>query len=161
MLFDYILYAAIAFWVYQDAKKRKNHTIGWPLGTFLIGPIVLPVYLAKRNLKAGEVREGGTAWNILRYFAIFWTLTMAVAIGAGLLNASNVAQQAASEAEQAGIVVGAGIGVSMLAFLWFIVLVSALVLGLFLKKSSVVEKGPTGALALELSSPEENTPEGR
>lgn len=156
MLLDYILFAAIAYWVYRDAKTRKNNAIGWSLGTFIIGPIVLPVYLAKRNLKAGEVREGGTAWNILRYFAIFWTLAVAIAIGGGLLNASNMAQHATSEVEHVGMVIGTGIGVGLLVFIWFIVLVAALVLGMFLKKTSVIEKGPTGALALGVPETRDN-----
>jgi hypothetical protein len=38
---------------------------------------------------------------------------------------------------------------SMLMGLWFFVMVGALVIGLFVKKTSIIEKGPTGALALE------------
>jgi len=46
----WILWLLIAIWVLFDAKKRRNNMIGWPIGTFLLGVIVLPVYLAKRNL---------------------------------------------------------------------------------------------------------------
>jgi len=56
-------------------------------------------------------------------------------------------QKAGSEAEQAGAAIGATLGLGMIFGLWFIVLVGALVLGLFLKKSGIVEKGPTGPLA--------------
>lgn len=143
----FILYAVIAVWVFTDAKKRMNHIVGWPLATFILGPIVLPVYFAKRNLKADEIREGGTGWNVLKNFALFWTITMVVAGIAGMVSVSDVVQKAGSEAEQAGAAIGATLGLGMIFGLWFIVFVGALVLGLFLKKSSIVEKGPTGPLA--------------
>ena len=142
----FVLYAIFAVWVFIDAKKRMNHVVGWPLTTILLGPIVLPVYFAKRNLKDGEVREGGTGWNVLKNFALFWTITMVVAGIAGMVGVSDVAQQATSGAEQAGVAIGATLGLGMIFVLWFIVLMAALVLGMFLKKSSIVEKGPTGAL---------------
>lgn len=143
----FILYAVFAVWVFTDAKKRMNHIVGWPLATFILGPIVLPVYFAKRNLKKDEIREGGTGWNVLKNFALLWTITMVVAGIAGMVSVSDVVQQAGSEAEQAGAAIGATLGLGMIFGLWFIVLVGALVLGLFLKKSSIVEKGPTGPLA--------------
>ncbi|MFC1561661.1 hypothetical protein ACFL4Q_01530 [candidate division KSB1 bacterium] len=143
----FVLYAIFAVWVFFDAKKRMNQVVGWPLATFLLGPLVLPVYIAKRNLKEGEVREGGTGWNVLKNFALFWTITMVVAGVVGIVGISEVAQQTTSEAEQAGVAIGATLGLGMIFILWFIVVVAALVLGMFLKKSSIVEKGPTGPLA--------------
>src|SRR5258708_28900846 len=76
-----VLYGIFALWVLQDGLSRKLATsaAGWTLGTLLLGPIILPVYLAKRPLKKGEVREGGTAWNILKNFAVLWTVLMAIA----------------------------------------------------------------------------------
>lgn len=144
----FILYLVIAIWVFIDAWKRQNSYVVWALPTVVIGPLVLPVYLAKRNLKAGEVREGGMAWNILKNFAVLWTLTMIVAAIAGMVGVSEM--DATSEAEQAGQAIGAALGLGMLGFLWFIVLVGALVLGFFLKNTSIVEKGPTGPLAAML-----------
>lgn len=67
----FVLYLAFAVWVFADAKKRMNHPMGWPAATLVLGPVVLPVYFAKRNLKAGEVREGGTGWNVIKNFALF------------------------------------------------------------------------------------------
>jgi hypothetical protein len=143
----FVLYAICAVWVFIDAKKRLNHVIGWPVATFLLGPIIVPVYLAVRNLKEGEVREGGTGWNVMKYFALFWTVTMIVAAIAGMVSVSEVAERATSEAEQAGVAIGATLGLGMLFVLWIIFLGGALILGVFLKKSSVIEKGPTGPLA--------------
>ena len=77
--------------IHIDAKKRLNHPVGWPAATLVLGPVVLPVYFAKRNLQAGEVREGGTGWNVIKNFALFWTLTVAVGAVAGMVNVGQVA----------------------------------------------------------------------
>lgn len=138
----------IAVWVFVDARQRKDdQPLAWALGTFLLLIVCLPYYLAKRNLKAGEVREGGTAWNLLKGFAAIWTLAMLLAGLAGLVQAGNVVNQASSEAEQAGAAIGSMLGLGLIGGLWFVGVAGALLLGLLLKKSSVVEQGPTGALA--------------
>lgn len=143
----FALYLAFAVWVFIDARKRLNHPIGWPAATAVLGPVVLPVYFAKRNLKTGEVREGGTGWNVIKNFALFWTLTVAVGAIAGMVNAGQVADRATTQAQKAGAALGATLGMGMIFVLWFVVLAAALILGLFLKKSSIVEHGPTGPLA--------------
>ena len=142
-----MLYLAFAVWVFTDAKKRMNPPMGWPAATLVFGPVVLPVYFAKRNLKAGEVREGGTGWNVIKNFALFWTLTVTVGAIAGMVNAGQVADRATTQAQKAGAALGASLGMGMIFVLWFAVLAAALILGLFLKKSSIVEHGPTGPLA--------------
>jgi hypothetical protein len=143
----FVLYLAFAVWVFTDAKKRLNHPVGWPAATLVLGPVVLPVYFAKRNLQAGEVREGGTGWNVIKNFALFWTLTVAAGVMAGMVNAGQVADRATTQAQKAGAALGASLGMGMIFVLWFVVLAAALILGLFLKKSSIVEHGPTGPLA--------------
>jgi len=143
----FLIYAIVAAWVFFDAKKRGNNAPAWAAATFILGVIIAPYYLAKRYLLAGETREGGVAWNILRYFALFWTLTMILAAIGGIGAISSSAPTHGNEYEQAGYAIGATIGIGMILTLWFIVLVAALVLGMFLKKSSIVEKGPTGPLA--------------
>lgn len=146
----WILNIAIALWVFFDARSRKmDQPVLWAIGTCILMIVVIPFYFAKRPLKHGEVREGGTGWNVTRAFAIFWTLFMFVAGVAGMVAAGDVVNQASSSAEQTGAAIGTAMGIGMILGLWFIVMVGALVIGLFLKKSSIVEKGPTGALALE------------
>ena len=141
---------AFALWVFFDARSRKmDQSVLWAVGTFLLMIFVIPCYFAKRPLKDGEVREGGTAWNVLKSFAIFWTVFMSAAGVSGMMVASDVANKASSGAEQAGVAIGTAVGMGMVVGLWFVVMVGALVFGVFLKKSSIVEKGPTGALALE------------
>ncbi len=41
--------AAIAFWVYTDAKKRPMNAILWAIGTFLVCIVFLPLYLILRK----------------------------------------------------------------------------------------------------------------
>ena len=143
----FILYLLFAIWVFIDAQKRKSNFITWSLATAILGPIVLPVYFAKRPLKAGEVREGGTAWNVLKNFAILWTITMAIAAFWGMVAVSKEFSTMRNEYEQAGAAIGTALGFGMIIALWFFPMVGAVVLGFVLKKSSVVEKGPTGPLA--------------
>jgi len=146
-MFYWIVYGLFAIWVFVDGQKRKTSAIPWAIGTALLGPIVLPVYVAKRPLKAGEVREGGTAWNVLRNFALFWTILMAVAAFWGMVSVSGQTSTLETDAERAGAAIGTAIGFGLIGALWFFPMVGALVLGLFLKKSTVVENGPTGPLA--------------
>lgn len=144
----FVLYLIFAVWVFIDAKKAPQSSGGLArrdLGARSSG--TLPVYFAKRNLQAGEVREGGTGWNVIKNFALFWTLTVAVGVVAGMVNAGQVADRATTQAQKAGAALGATLSMGMILVLWFLVLAAALILGLFLKKSSIVEHGPTGPLA--------------
>jgi 4-amino-4-deoxy-L-arabinose transferase-like glycosyltransferase len=146
-MFYIIMFGLFAIWVLIDALKRKAKAIPWAIGTAMLAPIVLPVYIAKRPLKPGEVREGGTGWNVLRSFALFWTVLMAVAAVWGMVAVSEHTATLQTEVERAGAAIGTALGLGMIAALWFFPLAGALVLGLFLKKSSVVEQGPQGPLA--------------
>ena len=147
----WVLNFAIALWVFFDARSRKmEQPILWGIGTLLLMIIVIPFYFAKRPLKTGEIREGGTGWNVIKTFAIFWTVTMFVAGIMGMNAASNVVTKASSNAEQAGAAIGTALGFGMILGLWFMVVVGALVIGLFLKKSSIIEEGPTGPLAVQI-----------
>lgn len=142
----FIVYGIIAIWVLFDAKKRKNNMFGWGIGTLFIGPILLPFYFAKRNLKKNEVREGGTGWNVLKNFALVWTITMFIFGITGFIGSSSVINQSATGAEQVGAVIGTGLGMGIIFLAWFVPMISALIIGMFLKKSSVVEEGPSGDL---------------
>lgn len=146
----WVLNVIIALWVFFDARSRKmDKPALWAIGTFLLMIIVIPFYFAKRPLKSGETREGGTAWNVIKSFAIFWTILMFVAGVSGMIAMGGVVNEADTGAAQAGAAIGSAIGMSMIIGLWFVVLVGSLVIGLFLKKTSIVENGPTGALALD------------
>jgi len=140
-------YGILAIWVCADALHRKAKAIAWTVGTLFLGPVVVPVYLAKRPLKAGEVREGGIAWNVLKNFALFWTLLVAVAAVRGMMAVSERTATLQSDAEKIGAAIGTTLGLGFIAAVWFFPVVGAAALGFMLKKSSVVERGPTGPLA--------------
>jgi len=152
----YLIVAAIfvhAVWVFFDAYKRRRHTLGeaagWALGTLVLWLFVVPLYFAQRHLRAGETREGGDGWNYLKTLAVLWTIVM-LAVGAHyILAASEVASTAHTSAGQAGAAIGATLGIGLLAAAWFFPVLGALLLGLVLKKASIVEKGPTGPLAVQ------------
>jgi hypothetical protein len=145
-----IIFGLLTLWVAFDANRRKlgaAKTILWAIGTFLLGVIVLPIYFARRPLRANEVREGGFAWNVLKNFALTWTI-LVVVIGISAIS-SAAGTNAGSDAEAAGVAIGTGIVFVILAVVWFFPMVGALVLGYFLKNSAIVERGPTGPLAQE------------
>ena len=144
------LWVAVALWVFLDAQSRyMRNPYLWAIGTSFLMIFVVPFFLAIRPLMDGEVREGGTAWNVIKYFVIFWTVMFVAGVSAGLVAGYDVVNKASSSAGQAGAAIGTAIGMGMIIGLWFVVTFGALVIGLFIKKSSIVEKGPTGALALE------------
>lgn len=141
-----ILNIILTLWVFCDAKKRKMKTTWWAVGTFLLPIVILPFYFANRSLKKGEIREGGRGWNIIKSFALFWTLFMAIAAFWSLFSIGDYFSALDTGAERAGAAIGTTIGFAFIAAIWFFPVVGALIIGLFLKKSSVIEKGPTGSL---------------
>lgn len=147
----FIVFGLLALWVGFDANRRNLGAVKailWALGTLVLGVIVVPVYLAKRPLKANQVREGGFAWNVLKNFALTWTILM-VAISISAIGAAVGGTNATSDAEAAGAAIGVSIVVVILAVVWFFPMVGAIVLGFFLKNSAIVERGPTGPLGQE------------
>jgi hypothetical protein len=141
------VYMLCSLWVYRDSRARLNSPVRWSIGTLVLGPLVMPAYIAVRNLKDEETREGGRAWNVLRCFALFWTITMAVVAVGAIGATSEVASAAKNDLEKAGMAIGYVIGFGFLASVWFFPMVAALVMAPFLKKSTALERGPTGALA--------------
>src|SRR5579883_1885120 len=133
-----ILYGVFAAWVLFDGMSRKDGgaAVGWTIGTLLLGPLVLPVYLAKRPLKTGEVREGGTAWNVLKNFAILWTILMAVAAFSAVSSMGDYATNLQSDAERAGAGIGMFLGMGLLAVVWLVPTAGAALLGFLLKKNT-------------------------
>jgi hypothetical protein len=142
------LYGMFAIWVLLDGLARRigPNVAAWTLGTLVLGPIVLPIYLAKRPLKKGEVREGGTAWNVLKNFAILWTMLMAMAAFGAIKHIGQTVSSLDSDAARAGAGLGILLGMGFMAVVWFLPTCGAAVLGFLLKKNSIVETGPTGAL---------------
>jgi hypothetical protein len=139
----YPLWTAIAsLWVLLDARQRKA-SASWVIVVAIAGPAGLAGYLAFRPLRAGESREGGRAWQLLSRFSVWWTALLAFA---ALWNL------AMPFSDFAG-----------LAVLWGLPALAAIVVGLALKRASLIEHGPTGLLgAMQRWLPKpETTADGR
>jgi hypothetical protein len=133
----------LAVWVGRDASRRQTQTppFLWGLGVFLFWLLFFPLYLTKRPLKAGEVRSGGGGWNFMKNLAIAITVYVPIVVVLGL---SDVAAQATSSEEVVALIV---FFVLLVGLMWLVFAGGVLVIGLILKKSSTIERGPTGALA--------------
>ena len=144
----FVLFGILAIWVLFDGLGRKMaaNAVMWSLGTALLGALVIPFYLAKRPLKIGEVREGGVAWNVLKNFAILWTVIMAAVFVVWLKTIGDITRNVTSSAAMAGTGIGMVLGFAMLGAVWFLPTFGAALLGFLMKKNSLVEVGPTGAL---------------
>lgn len=98
----------------------------------------------RKPLKSGEKRVGGTAWNFLKPFIVIWTLGMwALTIDATTSVGGEILETSESDLEAAGGLIGAGIGAMLFLAIWFIVFIIATVFAFLLKKSEVVEEGPS------------------
>ncbi|MBF0502230.1 MAG: hypothetical protein HQM09_18965 [Candidatus Riflebacteria bacterium] len=71
------LRGAIAGWVYLDSSRREGLSVFWFLLVLLLGPFLLPAYLAARPLFSNEERHGSFLWNA------FWHLESLFALLAG------------------------------------------------------------------------------
>ena len=119
-----VLGVVFSIWVFFDARIRKNRSLGWSLLTFILGPfIALPLYFAYRNLKAGEVRVGGTVWHIIRNYTLSWTAFIVVIIFASL----GISED--------------GEFTAFAIIAWLFITFFMMVLGLFVKQSGVIERG--------------------
>lgn len=132
-----VLHIILSIWVFFDARTRENRSLGWSLLTLISGPFVaLPPYFAYRNLKTGEVRIGGTVWHIIRNYTLSWTAFMVMVIFASLIISVSL-----GTSEDLGISGYEIFGASIAA--WLFITLCMMVLGLFVKQSNVVERGPS------------------
>ena len=139
---------SLGVWVFVDSITRKANFLPWAIGTAILPPFVLPFYLAKRPLRAGEVREGGLAYNVLKNFVIVWTILMAAVTLLSVAAITGNTTGLRNEFEAAITAIGATLWLALLAAIWVFPFLGAVGIAFLLKKSSIVEKGPTGPLAL-------------
>src|ERR687885_40757 len=125
-LIGLIISLALAVWVGRDAVRRQTQTAPflWGLGVFLFWTLFFPLYLAKRPLKAGEVRSGGRVWNFMKNLAIVVTAYVPVAVVLGLSDA--VAQ--VTSAEEAVALVA--IFILLVGLMWLVFAGGILLIGL-------------------------------
>lgn len=100
------------------------------------------MYLSKRRLRAGETRSGGLAWNLAKYFALFWTATFAVIFVADLIDAST-SITIHDSTDKAATGIAFFVAVVLYFVIWLIPVAVSLTTGFLLKKTSVVEQGPS------------------
>src|SRR5271169_1487109 len=138
-----LTHLAFALWVALDGLSRKigRDTVFWAIGTSILLPLVLPLYLAKRPLKTGELRKGGTAWNVLKNFAILLTFLVAEALIMGVMAVEKQKSFLATDVERAAATMGMVQAIGVVAAVWFLLTAGTVVLGLLLKKDFVVETG--------------------
>lgn len=123
----------------------------WAAACFVLMILVVPFYFARRLLKAGEVREGGTVWNFCKSFSILWTVLMfAVGVG-GKIATSNAVQKANLDPSGSGMAFVTGFGFIMIVGVWFFVLAGVLAMG-FNSRNHIIETGPTGPLKIDADS---------
>lgn len=147
-------------WVIFDGSERKTPWFVWAVWTALLWPFILPVYLAKRPLLPGEIREGGTWWNVLRNLAISWTIFMALSAFIGLIEVSERVSGLEGEGLKAGAALGTALGLGAIVAVWFFPFVGAVVLGFLLRKSSVVERGSENETLSEATNRQRMGPAG-
>lgn len=81
MTLSMCIWSLIAVIIWLDARSRNaKNSFFWALGSFFLAIVIIPLYLATRPLKSGEIREGGLVWNTCRSFALVWTLLLIVVL---------------------------------------------------------------------------------
>lgn len=139
-----LVFGIITVWVIVDALRRGTEpqvVIAWGVGTLVLGPVVAPYYFASRSLASGEVREGNFAWNILKYFAVFWTVFMLTVGIQAIFRAGKSVPAPGTEVEIIGVTL---VALTMIA-VWLVPFVGSLALGRSLRNTSALERGPTDA----------------
>jgi hypothetical protein len=138
MTFYIVLIIAITVWEMFDAHSRRDpNPISNAILTLLIFPIGFPWYLATRNLRPTETREGGAWWNFFKYFIILWTISCVMWAVDSCYSA--ITPEGDRATQGLSLILGGG----FMFLTWLVVTIVALVLGLVLKKNSVIERGPT------------------
>ncbi|HNW34025.1 MAG TPA: hypothetical protein PKM25_03780 [Candidatus Ozemobacteraceae bacterium] len=69
----------ITVWVAWDSHSRKGAGIFWTAVVFILGPLLVPFYLAARPLLAGETRRGSFWWNAIWNFERLFAALAALA----------------------------------------------------------------------------------
>lgn len=73
-----LVHGIFIIWILIDGYNRKINIVPWVIGTVILGPIIIPQYMAKRPLKASEHREGVKTQSFFNKLALFWTLMLGV-----------------------------------------------------------------------------------
>jgi hypothetical protein len=134
-----LLNIVLAAWVLFDSLQRGAE-LTWALGTVVLGPVMLPVYRARRPLRGTEIRAGGPDWIVSRNFAWTWTLAMIVIVfWVALTLFAN--EPADPDAEQVANL-QRGLALLFLSVCWIVPTGAALMFSLISFVDEDVEHGP-------------------
>lgn len=133
-----VLNLFFAAWVLLDSLQRRA-AITWALGTVLLGPVMLPVYRARRPLRPQEIRAGGPDWIVSRNFAWTWTLVMVVVVFWVALTL--FAQAPADPDNQAVVDLQRGLVLLFLSLCWIVPTGAALLFSLVSFAEDDVQEG--------------------
>ena len=133
-----VLTIILTIWIFFDAKKRKNKYVLWGLASLIIWPILIPFYIANRNLLPNETIEGGKVWIVCKFFILIWTIFIGTLFTIGIFNAS-ASVDTTNEAEVIGSSIGIFLGGGIYFIVWIGPVFITLLLGLILRKN-ITEK---------------------
>jgi hypothetical protein len=139
----FLIATGFAIWVIIDSLKRGKLAWVHAIISFLwMWCFCLPFYFAGRKLLPGETREGGYWWNVCKFFLLLWSFLLGYCLVGGMVNVSNhLDGKEMDQWQSAGATIGVGLGLGMFFCLWVGVALPVFVIGLLLKKNTVVEKG--------------------
>lgn len=133
----------LAMWVLLDSTPRRAPFM-WIVGTALLGPIILPVYRARRPLIGAEIRDGGPDWIVSRHFAWVWTVVMAIVIfwvALSIINEVGISENY-SEDDTAAANISRYLALLFLGVCWIVPVGAALLFSIVSYADGVVEYGP-------------------
>ncbi|PJF43143.1 MAG: hypothetical protein CUN55_09205 [Phototrophicales bacterium] len=133
----------LATWVIFDSTRRQASFL-WVLGTATLGPILFPVYLARRPLIGAEIRTGGPDWIVARHFAWVWTLFMAIVIfwvALSVINEVGIGENYSEDATTAANI-SRYLALLFLGVCWVVPMGGALLFSIVSYVDGVVEYGP-------------------
>lgn len=72
-----LIHLMLTICVLIDGHKLKSNVIPWAIGTTILGPIILPLYISKRPLNGCERRGCGKWRKLFKGLAVLWVLLWA------------------------------------------------------------------------------------
>jgi hypothetical protein len=108
-------------WVAWDSKKRKSTDVFWAIVTFILGPLMIPFYMASRPLLKGEKRINNYLWDVFFNFQRFFSWIMALAAaGVFMENMTRKTDKDIAEVKNAEIKAGTVLGIFVFILLLII-----------------------------------------
>ena len=101
----------MTLWVAHDSRRRNRLDLFWVLVVLILGPLLLPFYLAARPLLPGEFRRGSFLWNALWNFEkLFSTLVALASVTVFIENMTQPKSKEVAEVKQAEVKAGTLLG---------------------------------------------------